>query len=130
MTKLTVLGQHPPVARVVDISDSVVARDYPGTFIKVLDNVFTLEECAALIARAEASEEWRTAMIQTHHGERINEDVRNNDRILLFDHDLAHELTQRLLPHVEEITEIAPGSKWERIVGLPGFVTDTWKLLG
>lgn len=128
--KPTVLGEHPPVACVVDISDSVVARDYPGAFIKVIDNVFTLEECAALISRAEASEEWRTAMIQTIRGERVNEEVRNNDRILLFDDNLAKELTQRLLPHVQEVTEIAPGSKWERIVGVPGFVTETWKLLG
>ncbi|KNZ82176.1 hypothetical protein J132_06744 [Termitomyces sp. J132] len=128
--KPSVLGHQPPVASSVDISDSIIATDFPGTFIKVIDNVFTPAECAALIARAEASAAWRTALIQTPRGERVDEEVRNNDRILLFDKELAGELTRRLLPHVQEVAEIGPGSTWEHIVGLPGFVTKTWKLLG
>ncbi|KAG6902039.1 hypothetical protein C0995_005249 [Termitomyces sp. Mi166 len=126
----TILKPSAPVARPTDLSSTIIPTDFPGAFIKVLDNVFAPSECTALIARAEASAEWRTAMIQTPRGERVDVEVRNNDRILLFDKELASELTQRLLPHVEELREIGPGSEWERIVGMPGFVTKTWKLLG
>ncbi|KAG6918007.1 hypothetical protein DXG01_017017 [Tephrocybe rancida] len=130
VTKRTVLGQYVPVAEPVDLSNTIIATDYPTAFIKVLDNVFTAKECDALVARAEAGEQWRTAMIQTRSGDRVDTDTRNNDRILLFDRETADELFQRLLPHVEELNEIGPGGRWEGVVGTAGRVSSTWKLLG
>ncbi|KAG6917995.1 hypothetical protein DXG01_017005 [Tephrocybe rancida] len=120
---------YVPVAEPVDLSNMMIATDYPTAFIKVLDNVFTAKECDAFVARAEAGEQWRTAMIQTRSGDRVDTDTRNNDRILLFDRETADELFRRLLPHVEELNEIGPGGRWEGVAETAGRVSSTWKLL-
>ncbi|KAG6826252.1 hypothetical protein H0H92_000560 [Tricholoma furcatifolium] len=70
-------------------------------------------------------------MIQTYSGDRVDTNVRNNDRILLFDDELARELFERLRPHVEELSEIGPGGRWENVVKTRrARQSDAWKLIG
>ncbi|KAG6856994.1 hypothetical protein H0H87_011088 [Tephrocybe sp. NHM501043] len=118
------------VAGFLDISKTPLANDYPNAFIKVLDNVFTAEECASFIALAQSDQEWQKAKITTSVGEFVDLDYRNSDRILRFDHKTAREIYQRLLPYIQELLEIKAGDKWESVVGPRGQVSGTWKLLG
>ncbi|KAG6812583.1 hypothetical protein H0H92_002052 [Tricholoma furcatifolium] len=126
-----VLSHEAPRAQSIDLSGTTVMKDYPTAFLKVIDNVFTSEECAALVARAEISTPWSTAMIQSFGRVRVDTEVRNNDRILLFDHEVSKELFERLFPHVEEFTDIVPGGKWENVARRRGSAAlESWKLFG
>jgi hypothetical protein len=120
-------------APVFDWSTTPLARDYPGYYMKVLDDVFTRDECEALIALAESDQAWKQAAL--HYGLKpnetyINTDYRNSERILRFDHEAANRLYERLLPYVPELLEIKPGGEWEGVVGVPGRVRGVWKLIG
>ncbi|KAG6919333.1 hypothetical protein DXG01_006879 [Tephrocybe rancida] len=114
----------------LDLSDTPIAKDYPNSYIKVLDNIFTPEECAALIALAESDQEWKPAKLSTIEGEVVDLDYRHSGRILRFDEKTAGEIYLRLLPHVQELIEIKAGSEWEGVVGDRGRVRGTWKLVG
>ncbi|KAG6856995.1 hypothetical protein H0H87_011089 [Tephrocybe sp. NHM501043] len=124
--KHKILTREGPTTKSVDLSKTVIAKDYPTAFIKVIDNVFTARECAALIARAEASEDWKPAMIQTPLGDRVDKSIRDNDRILLFDDEAAREIFGRVWPHVQELDVIGARTRWEGVVERSG----TWRLLG
>ena len=120
-------------APVFDWSTTPLARDYKGHYMKVLDDVFTPDECDALIALAESDQTWKQAAL--HYGLKphetyINTDYRNSERILRFDHEAANRLYERLLPYVQELLEIKPGGEWEGVVGIPGRVEGVWKLIG
>jgi len=121
------------IAPVFDWSTTPLAHYYNGFYLKVLDDFFTPEECAALIALAESDETWKQAAVHYGlgaHENYVNTDYRNSERILRFDHETAEKLYQRLLPYVQEFVEINGGDKWEGIVGQPGRVSGTWKLVG
>ena len=121
-------------APVFDWSTTPLAKDYPGYYMKVLDDVFTPDECDALIALAESDQTWKqTALhygLEPHETYYINTDYRNGERILRLDREAANRLHQRLLPYVQELLEIKPGGEWEGIVGIPGKVGGVWKLIG
>ncbi|KAF5376415.1 hypothetical protein D9615_008584 [Tricholomella constricta] len=114
----------------LDLTATPIANDYPNCYIKVLDDIFTPEECASFIALAESDDQWQTAMVSTATGDRVALEYRNSNRILRFDHKTAEQIHQRLLPHIQELIEIKPGGDWEGVVGVPGRVSGTWKLLG
>ncbi|KAF8063179.1 hypothetical protein FPV67DRAFT_1563380 [Lyophyllum atratum] len=114
----------------LDLSCTPIAEDYRNCYIKVLDDIFTPEECASLVALAESDQEWQTALISTSAGDRLDLSYRNSNRILRFDHKAADQIYQRLLPHIQELIEIKPGGVWEGVVGPPGQVSETWKMLG
>jgi len=120
-------------APVFDWSTTPLAQQYNGYYLKVLDDFYTSEECAALIALAESDQEWKQAAVHYGlgaHENYVNTDYRNSERILRFDHEAAEKMYQRLLPYVQEFVEIKAGDKWEGIVGRPGAVSGTWKLVG
>jgi predicted 2-oxoglutarate/Fe(II)-dependent dioxygenase YbiX len=56
-------------------------------------------ECESLIARAEAIG-FEAATINTQRGAERDDTIRNNDRVIIDDHDLANDLWQRLKPHI------------------------------
>lgn len=114
----------------LDLSQTPIASDYPNCYFKVLDNIFTAQECASFIALAESDQTWQPALINTGIGQELDLTYRNSGRILRFDHEGAAKIHQRLLPYVQELVEIKPGDAWEGIVGTPGRVRGTWKLLG
>jgi len=120
-------------APVFDWSTTPLAHHYNGFYVKVLDDFFTSEECAALIALAESDDNWKLAAVHYGlgpHENYVNTDYRNSERILRFDHETSGKLYQRLLPCVQELVEIKGGGEWEGIVGQPGRVSGTWKLVG
>ncbi|KAH6914764.1 hypothetical protein BKA70DRAFT_1383023 [Coprinopsis sp. MPI-PUGE-AT-0042] len=120
-------------APVLDWSKTVLASDYPNAYCKIIDNVFTDEECKALIDLAESGSQWKQAAVHfglEAHEQYVNTEYRNSERILRFDHEAAEKLYQKLLPYVQELVEIKPGSQWEGIVGVPGRVNGTWKVIG
>jgi hypothetical protein len=120
-------------APVFDWSTTPLAHHYNGFYLKVLDDLFTSEECAALIALAESDDNWKQAAVHYGlgpHENFVNTDYRNSERILRFDHEASGKLYQRLLPYVQELVEIKGGGEWEGIVGQPGDVSGTWKLVG
>ena len=121
------------IAPVFDWSTTPLARYYNGFYLKVLDDFYTSEECAALIALAESDHEWKQAAVHyglAAHENYINTEYRNSERILRFDHEAAEKIYQRLLPYIQELVEIKAGSRWEGIIARPGNVSGTWKLVG
>ena len=120
-------------APVFDWSTTPLAPYYTSFYLKVLDDFYTSEECAALIALAESDDDWKQAAVNyglDAHENYIDTDYRNNERILRFDQEAAEGIYQRLLPYVQELVEIKRGDKWEGIIDRPGCMSGTWKLVG
>ena len=120
-------------APVLDWSTTPLADDYAGHYVKIIDNVFSDEECASLIALAESDSEWKQAAV--HYGlgpndNYVNTEYRNSERILRFDHDAAEKLYKKLLPYIPELVEVRKGNEWEEIFGKKGMVRGTWTLVG
>lgn len=125
--------QHISDAPVLDWSTTALAADYPGHYVKIVDNVFTSEECAELIKLAESDSEWKQAAVHyglLPHQNYVNTEYRNSERILRFDHDAAEKLYKKLLPYVQEFVEVKPGDEWEGIFTKRGFADGTWTLVG
>ena len=121
------------IAPIFDWSTTPLARYYNGFYLKVLDDFFTSEECAAFIALAESDDKWTQAAVHYGlgaHENYVNTDYRNSERILRFDHETAEKIHPRLLPYVQELVEIKRGDKWEGVIGQPGRISGTWKLVG
>jgi len=68
-------------------------------FVRVVDDVFSAAECAALVARIESLGP-TFAPITTHRGFVDRPDIRNNDRVIFDDLDVAADLFARLAPHL------------------------------
>lgn len=122
--------KHAPT---FDFSQTPLARDYDGFYVKIIDDVLTPEECANLIALAESDHQWIQAAV--NYGLRpdqqaVDLDYRNSKRIIRFDHEAAAMIYQRLLPYIPELVQINPGDDWEGVVGTRGRVQETWDLVG
>jgi Rps23 Pro-64 3,4-dihydroxylase Tpa1-like proline 4-hydroxylase len=142
-----------------DFSKTSLANDYTsGTFyLKIIDDVFTPDECRALIHFAEtglflpthrqrpspssasspaqaapaavSKNPWRPAAIDVGMGQQVVDKLtRDSDRILRFDNEVAAFLFQRLAPYVPEIIEIRPGDEWHRMVGRRS--QQLWRMVG
>jgi len=141
MPTLLELGPHPRAEDVhappLDWAQTPLAQDYPGAYVKIIDDVFTPAECAALIALAESDDgagggRWAQAAVHYGLGENqnyVNTDYRNSERILRFDADAAEKLTARLLPYVPELLELSELTPWASVIGRAG-VAGTWRLVG
>lgn len=123
----------PVNAPMLDWSQTPLATEYNGFYVKVLDDVFTPTECAALTALAESDQKWEQAAVNyglKAHEKLIDTSYRNSERILRFDADAAEQLYHRLLPYVQELVEIRPGGEWETIVANKIRTTTVWKMIG
>lgn len=123
----------PIVPPIFSFPNKLLARAYEGFYIKVIDNVFSAEECAALIALAESDAQWEPAAV--NYGLKpqesyVDTSYRNSERILRFDKAAADQIFERLLPLIPEVVEIKPGTKWATVVAPEGRIRGTWKLLG
>ena len=67
--------------------------------IVAIENFLADEECDALIARAEALG-FEPALTSTKHGAQRLENIRNNDRVIFDDSELAAQMWTRLAPFV------------------------------
>ncbi|KIL64789.1 hypothetical protein M378DRAFT_77855 [Amanita muscaria Koide BX008] len=133
-------------APLLDFSSTPLAKDYPPDqfYIKVLDDVFTPDECRALITFAETGlfnvtehinteveDPWKPAAVHyglQAHQQYVDKEYRNSERILRFDHDVAAFIYNRLLPYIHEVVEIKPGDKWHGVVGLKS--PKVWRMVG
>ncbi|KDR71620.1 hypothetical protein GALMADRAFT_143873 [Galerina marginata CBS 339.88] len=120
-------------ATLFDFSNTALKKDYKGYYVKVIDNVFTPEECDELIALAESDQKWKVAAVNYGPGRYdnyVDTDYRNSQRILLFDQKAADKIQERILPLVPELVKIEPGDEWETIVAARGRLRKTWELAG
>jgi len=122
----------PMDAPVLDWSTTPLAHDYPGHYVKIIDDVFSADECAALISLAESDAKWTEAAVygKGPTQDEVNKEYRNSERILRFDKAAADKLYEKLLPYVQELVNIERGSEWEGIVGAKGNVSGKWTLAG
>lgn len=114
-------------------TDPRLARAYEGFYVKVIDDVFTPEECAAMIALAESDDKWIQAAVHyglEPHQKYVDTSYRNSERILRWDHDAAEKIYQRLLPHVHELVELKAGDPWATVIATPSRMKGLWKLVG
>lgn len=123
-------GIHAPI---VDWSTTPLTAEYEGPYVKILDNVFTAEECAELIALAESDAGWEQAAV--HYGlgpndKYVDKEYRDSQRILRFDRAAADKLYEKLQPYVQELARISAGDKWTSIFGTPEFVEGVWECVG
>ncbi|KAF9032394.1 hypothetical protein BJ165DRAFT_1517538 [Panaeolus papilionaceus] len=105
----------------------------PSHYLKIIDSVFSDEECQALKALAESDAQWAQAAVHYGLGENenyVNTDYRNSDRILRFDFKAAEELYERLRPYVEEIAEIRAGDKYEKLMVRKIPYNGVYKMIG
>jgi len=70
-------------------------------FVRVLEEAFTPAECGVLVQRIEALGP-SFAPITTHRGFVDRPDIRNNDRVIFDDVDVARDLFARLAPHLPQ----------------------------
>ncbi|KIL61166.1 hypothetical protein M378DRAFT_180179 [Amanita muscaria Koide BX008] len=152
---LRTIAEPPPIdaapAPIFDFSGTALQTDYPDTigkryYVKIIDNVFSLDECEALVRFAETgifesgdnsgqrerdgdggedSADWQPVVIRTNSryghqaGHALDALYRNSDRILRFSSSVASWVFDRLQPHISELVEIRPNTEWEKVVGKP-----------
>ncbi|PPQ72682.1 hypothetical protein CVT24_012660 [Panaeolus cyanescens] len=124
----------PSTTAPLDWTTTSLSKRYKKHYLKVIDNVFSDEECAALKALAQSDAQYTQAAVHFGLGKNdnyVDTDYRNSDRILRFDFKAAEEIYKRLRPYVEEIAEIRRGGRYEGIIGRPSSVEDgIYKLVG
>ncbi|KAF8641656.1 hypothetical protein AX16_009882 [Volvariella volvacea WC 439] len=134
MATATTETQTPAVhAPIADLSKTPLGDYYDGFYIKILDDVFTQEECQRLIALAETGTQWEQASLHSStsaNEDYVDKDYRNSERILRYDKAAADFLYQRLLPYVKELETIEEGSDWADVVMPKNFMVGEWKLVG
>lgn len=74
---------------------TMITCDFLSPDVCVIDGFMTEAECGDLIALAEAGS-FKAASVSTSQGSRVIDRVRNNDRVISDDPDLADHLWQRL----------------------------------
>ena len=97
---------------------SNVQQNDPDVF--TIDSVYSVEECNALIARAE-SIGFEAASVRTRSGQKMMKELRNNDRVALHDVKLAEDMWNRVknrLPILdgEQPTSVDPNLRFYRYV--------------
>jgi hypothetical protein len=93
---------------IIDFSKTPLP-EFTGSYAVVLDNVFTAQECNALLAAAEAhgKGEWERAMVNIGGGRQaMFTDIRNCGRIIWDSRELAARIWARCEPHVPEIMRL------------------------
>lgn len=81
------------------LSMPLMNLDREQKYIFTLEGVLSAEECRELIDRIER-EGPKTAPINTPRGVRVKLSVRNNERVMFDDPDLANELFGRVKEHI------------------------------
>lgn len=77
--------------------------EYKDHFAVLIENLFTTEECQALLKGAEssASQGWEQAMVNVGNGQQmVDTETRLCDRILWDDHAVAASVLARVMPHL------------------------------
>ncbi|KAG6840238.1 hypothetical protein C0991_008022 [Blastosporella zonata] len=117
----------------IDFAQTALAGTYNPFYAKVIDNLFTPEDCARLLDLASSKDAWKPAGLSAQTERAVYTDFRHNDNILVIDKDQAAWIYEKLRPYVEEIHEISPEGRWSGITSRPGkkqATTPTWTLAG
>ncbi|CCO29491.1 hypothetical protein BN14_03504 [Rhizoctonia solani AG-1 IB] len=78
--------------------------EYEHKFAMVIDNLFTPEECARLVAKVESEKEWETAAINVGAGAQVvDTSYRNSSRILYDTEEMTNEIYEKLKPYLKDI---------------------------
>ncbi|KAJ2930910.1 hypothetical protein H1R20_g6174, partial [Candolleomyces eurysporus] len=126
------MSESSSTATLIDFASTSLAANYTSFYAKIVDDVFTEEECTELIKLAStAPHEWKPAGLSTTGPtQTVHTDFRNSDRALVFDDRVAAKIYERLRPLVPEIHEISPTGEWSLITGKAGRKQGpTWKLV-
>ena len=94
--------------------DKTDIGEFRGAYAVILDNVLTPAECGQLLNLAESSSggesgkgNWERAMVNVGNNEQaLITDVRNCDRIIWDDRDVAARLWERCKPYVPEVEKL------------------------
>ena len=115
----------------IDFSQTPLATPYSSFYAKIIDNVFTPNECADLIALASSTGDWSPAGLSAEGPtQTVHTNFRNSDRVLVINDEVSSRIYDKLRPLVDEICEIAPGSRWSCITTRPGKAQGpTWKMV-
>jgi len=115
----------------IDFSQTPLATSYSAFYAKIIDNVFTPKECADLIALASSAGNWSPAALSAEGPtQTVHTDFRNSDRVLVINDEVSSRIYEKLKPLVDEICEIAPGSRWSCITARLGKQQGpTWKMV-
>ena len=115
----------------IDFSQTPLATPYSPFYAKIIDNVFTPNECADLIALASSAGDWSPAGLSAEGPtQTVHTNFRNSDRVLVINDEVSSRIYEKLRPLVDEICEIAPGSRWSCITSRPGKNQGpTWKMV-
>jgi hypothetical protein len=81
--------------------------EYAGLQAYIIDDVFTLSECATLLSAAERSGPWQRAMIQVGNGRQRQEDDQRKCGRLIWDSSyVAQKIWDRVKVFVPEIAKL------------------------
>jgi len=74
----------------------------PDSFALVIDNALTRRECRELLAWGEARAQWEPALLNVGGGrQRLHTEVRNSERLIVDDVEVAAKLLERVRPFLE-----------------------------
>jgi prolyl 4-hydroxylase len=73
--------------------------------IFLIDQFWSIKKCDEFIAKSECKG-YEPATVQTETGPRVVDHVRNNNRVLYKDFELAQQLWNELAPHAPKSIEI------------------------
>lgn len=112
----------------IDFAATPMAANYSGFYAKVVDGIFTAEECKELSSLVT---DWKPAGLSAEGPtQSVHSDFRNSDRCLIFDHDVAARVYERLYPLITEIHQLSPSGEYPLITGKAGRKQGpTWKLV-
>lgn len=133
-SKLRPVGSATPTAKLIDFTKTSLKPYYsqPHPFALVIDNLFTPEECEALLLLAQSGgNKWEAALINVGNGHQmLAKSVRDCTRIMRDDFDAAGWIYERVKPYLEEVKVIDRDSdKWKWIAGHRiGDGTTSWKM--
>jgi len=115
----------------IDFTTSAIAGPYDTFYARILEDVFTADECADLIALAESEQAWEPANGGGADGapvagreyapeHAVSQAFRNSERILRDDPATAAEIFARVCPFLAEVAEIGPDSRFVDVTGKAG----------
>ncbi|KAF8309884.1 hypothetical protein DL93DRAFT_2085020 [Clavulina sp. PMI_390] len=93
----------PPVVVTKIDFEAYNLPEYAHRNALVIDNLFTPEDCARLLAAAEASNEWAVAQLNGGGALQYTDtSYRNSGRILYDDHELADWILDKMRPYLKD----------------------------
>lgn len=131
MSILSTIPRPEATSSPIDFSSTDLAESYTGFYATILDNVFTEDECNALIGLASSPpHEWEPAGLGRDRI--VNTNFRHSDRSLVFDVDHSQIIYERIKPLIPELMVIEPTGDHHLITGKAGRSkqTPTWTCVG